>query len=601
MTRSPPHPRALGFSLALGVLGWAVLIAGSWIPQLAVAPPATDVPAAFVLFLVVILAARSLAFRPVPERVLALDAGYYVAAVVCLGSLPAGRLVAIALTLDSLLRLALARRPGRVQESRGDAVGYAFYFGGMTGALIMGCGRLFDVDHVDLVHTAPGAITLLVFGVGAAVLVTHYALQGARAVLTGRSLRAYLRGLALPGMLSEASLLPLGAVLVLLYRPDHLLGFVLLSATYVLITFVFNRLSRASAALRRRVDELEILNFTARRLAASLELGELVETVARETTRAIPEAEVLALAHRGAGGGGDRLVVDGYDRERDTFSRLYVGRGEGATGWVMEHQTPLTIAELADSEVDLGPAGTEGVRSWLGVPIFMYGGCEGVLAVQSRSPGAFGSAERRLLEAISLQVASALQNAHLYEMAMVDGLTGLFVRRYFDARIEDEIERSKRYGQPFSVVMMDIDDFKHLNDSHGHQVGDQVLRAVAQIVKSQMRGVDTATRYGGEEIALVLPRTEMIAAYNQAERIRVAIAEHRVAVDGGSGPAIGVTASFGISAHPESGASSAEELVKRADRALYRAKRTGKNRVELYWGEDTGKLAALAEVAPSPS
>ena len=325
MTRPPPHPRALGFSLALGVLGWAVLIAGSWIPQLAVAPPATDVPAAFVLFLVVILAARSLAFRPVPERVLALDAGYYVAAVVCLGSLPAGRLVAIALTLDSLLRLVLACRPGRVQESRGDAVGYAFYFGGMTGALIMACGRLFDVDHVDLAHTAPGAITLLVFGVGAAVLVTHYALQGARAVLTGRSLRAYLRGLALPGMLSEASLLPLGAVLVLLYRPDHLLGFVLLSATYVLITFVFNRLSRASAALRRRVDELEILNFTARRLAASLELGELVETVARETTRAIPEAEVLALAHRGAGGGGDRLVVDGYDRERDTFSRLYVG------------------------------------------------------------------------------------------------------------------------------------------------------------------------------------------------------------------------------------------------------------------------------------
>ena len=119
---------------------------------------------------------------------------------------------------------------------------------------------------------------------------------------------------------------------------------------------------------------------------------------------------------------------------------------------------------------------------------------------------------------------------------MVDGLTGLFVRRYFDARIEDEIERSKRYGQPFSVVMMDIDDFKHLNDTHGHQVGDQVLRAVAQIVKAQMRGVDTATRYGGEEIALVLPRTEMVAAYNQAERIRAAIAEHRVAVDGGRRP-----------------------------------------------------------------
>ena len=93
---------------------------------------------------------------------------------------------------------------------------------------------------------------------------------------------------------------------------------------------------------------------------------------------------------------------------------------------------------------------------------------------------------------------------------MVDGLTGLFMRRYFDARIEEEIERSKRYGTPFSVVMMDVDDFKKLNDEHGHLIGDRVLRSIAHVVKSQMRGVDTAARYGGEEIALILPRTEMV-------------------------------------------------------------------------------------------
>ena len=84
---------------------------------------------------------------------------------------------------------------------------------------------------------------------------------------------------------------------------------------------------------------------------------------------------------------------------------------------------------------------------------------------------------------------------------MVDGLTGLFMRRYFDARIDEEIERSKRYGTPFSVVMMDVDDFKKLNDDHGHLIGDRVLRAIANIVKAQLRGVDTAARYGGEEIA----------------------------------------------------------------------------------------------------
>jgi diguanylate cyclase (GGDEF)-like protein len=233
------------------------------------------------------------------------------------------------------------------------------------------------------------------------------------------------------------------------------------------------------------------------------------------------------------------------------------------------------------------------VRSWLGVPIFMYGGCEGVLAIQSRRPDVFGPEQRRLLESISLQVAAALQNAHLYEMAMVDGLTGLFVRRYFDARIEEEIERSKRYGQAFSVVMMDIDDFKHLNDTHGHLVGDRVLRGVAQVVKTQMRGVDTAARYGGEEISIVLPRTEMVAALNQAERIRAAVADLRVTAEGAVGPAIGVTASFGIAAYPESGAVTAEDLVRKADRALYRAKKTGKNRVELFWADESGPMPAI--------
>lgn len=582
-------------SLAVGLLGWAALgvpwIVPSWAPASA---PTTGLPA-LALFTVVIVAARGFAFRPVPERVLALDTAFFVAAALCLGSLPAGRMVAIALTADSLVRILLLARSGRLATvSWIDEVGYAMYFGGMTGALLMGCAWLGGADALVLADATPSAIVVRVLVIGAALLVTHYAVQGARAVLFGRSLRSYLRELALPGMLSEASLLPLGAVMVLLYEPDHLLGFVLLGGTYVLFSFVYSRLARTGADLHRRVGELEILNSTARRLAASLELEELVETAARETTRAIPDAEALTLVHRAAAGD-DRLVVDCFDRERDEFSRFVIERGLGAAGWVMTHQAPLTIPDLAHSEIDLGPAGTEGVRAWLGVPIFMYGGCEGVLAIQSRTPDVFQAEHRRLLEAISLQVASALQNARLYEMAMVDGLTGLFVRRYFDARIEDEIERAKRFGTPFSVVMMDIDDFKHLNDAHGHLIGDRVLRAVAQIVKTQMRGVDTASRYGGEEIALVLPRTEMVPALNQAERIRAAIAEHRVATDAGA--VIGVTASFGIAAYPESGATTAEDLVRRADRALYRAKKTGKNRVELYWDDaTTGKIPAIAVI-----
>jgi diguanylate cyclase (GGDEF)-like protein len=262
----------------------------------------------------------------------------------------------------------------------------------------------------------------------------------------------------------------------------------------------------------------------------------------------------------------------------------------------MGQATARRIDNLADSDV-ASDGGSHGISSWLGVPLFMYGECSGVIAVQSSRVAAFKQEHQRLLESLALQIASALQNANLYELAMVDGLTGLFVRRYFDARIEEEIERSKRYGSPFSVVMMDVDDFKKLNDEYGHLVGDRVLRAIANVVKAQMRGVDTAARYGGEEIAVILPRTEMVGAYSLAERIREAIAELRITTDEDPPKALGVTASLGIAAFPESRAADGEDLVRRADRALYRAKKTGKNRVELFWSDDSGpaQLTTLDE------
>jgi len=389
-----------------------------------------------------------------------------------------------------------------------------------------------------------------------------------------------------PGILAEASLLPIAIVLVLLYDPAHRLAFVLLSLTYLLIDLVFSRLSRTRKQLEARLHELEILNATARRLSASLELEELVEAVARETCKAIPEAEAVALVHRRPGELG--FVLDGYDHTADRFFRQAMIEGEGATGWVMSRGLPRRIDDLAHADVAV--ASTQGIRSWLGVPLFIHGGCEGVIAVQSTRRAAFRADHQRLLESLALQIAAALQNARLYELAMVDGLTGLFVRRYFDARIEEEIERSRRYGTPFSVVMIDVDDFKNLNDEHGHLIGDRVLRTIASTIKSQMRGVDTAARYGGEEIALILPRTEMVAAYNVGERIRTAVAEQRVTTDSDPPKVLGVTASFGIASYPESGAESGEDLVRRADRALYRAKRTGKNRVELFWSDEAVPL-----------
>jgi diguanylate cyclase (GGDEF)-like protein len=433
-------------------------------------------------------------------------------------------------------------------------------------------------------------------------LASHYTIQGLRLRLLGRSWRTYLSELALPGIIAETSLMPIGVVLVLLYDPDQPLGFLLLSLTYLLINLVFSRLSRTQKQLQERVHDLEILNVTARRFSASLQLEELVEAVAREICKAVPEAEAVVLVHRRAGGESG-FVLDGFDRTSERFFRQSMTEGEGAAGWVMSRGMARRIDDLANTDVAVNEDGTQGIRSWLGVPLFMYGGCEGVVAVQSSRLAVFREDHQRLVESLGLQIAAALQNAHLYELAMVDGLTGLFMRRYFDARIEEEIERSKRYGTPFSVVMMDVDDFKKLNDEHGHLIGDRVLRAISNVVKAQMRGVDTAARYGGEEIAMILPRTEMVSAYNVGERIRIAIAEQRVTTDSEPPKVLGVTASFGIASYPETRASTGEDLVRRADRALYRAKKTGKNRVELFWSDESGpvRFAMIPNETTAPS
>lgn len=583
-------PRNAGhlFTIVLGVLGWGVVLA---LPAVGILPqpPHTD-PLWIALFVVVILAARALAFRLVEGSVLSLDSAYYVAAALCVGSVGAGRLVAIALTLDASARLYYARKREQ-EDAKGwwTELGYVLYFGGMSGALVTLCGWALGADSVMARRPDAVEVALRVVSIATLVLVTHYALQGVRLRLLGRSWRAYLHDLALPGIIAETSLMPIGVVLVLLYDPDQPLGFLLLSLTYLLINLVFSRLSRTQHQLEERVHDLEILTATARKLSASLQLEELVDAVARETCNAIPEAEAVALVHRRSGGESG-LVIDGYDRSSERFFRQSMTEGEGAAGWVMQRQTPRRIDDFATDDVAIGADGAQGIRSWLGVPLMMYGGCEGVIAVQSTRPAAFRDDHQRLLESLGLQIAAALQNAHLYELAMVDGLTGLFMRRYFDARIEEEIERSKRYQTPFSVLMMDVDDFKKLNDEHGHLIGDRVLRAIANTVKAQLRGVDTAARYGGEEIAVILPRSDMVAAYNVGERIRAAIAELRVTTDSEPPKALACTASFGVAAYPESKAADGEDLIRRADRALYRAKKTGKNRVELFWSDESGPV-----------
>ena len=171
----------------------------------------------------------------------------------------------------------------------------------------------------------------------------------------------------------------------------------------------------------------------------------------------------------------------------------------------------------------------------------------------------------------------ARANQRLAQLAITDGLTGGYNHRYFQERLELEVERSNRTGLPLSLLMLDVDHFKKYNDRYGHPAGDEVLRRVAQVLTRQRRANDVVARYGGEEFAVLLTDTPRVAAFGVADQLRERIAAERFAITDGSDSA-SITVSIGVAEYP-SDANKAPDLLAAADAALYDAKRRGRNQV----------------------
>jgi diguanylate cyclase (GGDEF)-like protein len=228
-------------------------------------------------------------------------------------------------------------------------------------------------------------------------------------------------------------------------------------------------------------------------------------------------------------------------------------------------------------------------RRPLEFPLKVAGGRSAVLALYP-PPGGFTDEAKDAAAWIAAQALIALENAHLHGLvqrqAVTDELTGLANRRQFLSQMDAEVARSRRSGSPLAIVLADLDDFKQVNDKHGHEAGDRTLRAFADILRDAVRDIDLPVRLGGEEFAVLLPDTDLAGGANLAERIRVTLADRRI--ESGS-DRIGVTASFGVSCFPL--AASADDLLVDADRRLYDAKRRGKNRVEVSSSANQAELA----------
>jgi len=220
------------------------------------------------------------------------------------------------------------------------------------------------------------------------------------------------------------------------------------------------------------------------------------------------------------------------------------------------------------------------VRAAAAAPLREAGQISGVLEIASPTDLALSSNDGLVLQTLADLVSVAVFNSRLYQqmeaLAMQDELTGLLNRRTLMARLESEWGRSQRYKRPLSLVLLDVDFFKQVNDRHGHHTGDQALMAIARLIEQSVRKVDTAGRLGGDEFLLILPETPPTGALEVATRLNAR--GRAIAIPSEVSPPPSFTLSLGVSSWPLVEAESAAELLKTADQALYRAKAAGRNR-----------------------
>lgn len=212
-----------------------------------------------------------------------------------------------------------------------------------------------------------------------------------------------------------------------------------------------------------------------------------------------------------------------------------------------------------------------------------------ILRISSRK--AFTPQERQFAERISRLATHAIRNAHHYEvllqeknhlekLATIDFLTDTHNHRFFNARLEEEFNRAIRYHLSLSCILLDVDDFKWVNDTYGHRKGDTILREVASVVKGTIRKTDFLARYGGEEFVILLPQTDISGAYQEGERVREAVRKHYYSDIHQTKK---ITVSLGVASYPEKTILTTDDLIRAADTALYQAKRKGKDRTEIFF------------------
>ncbi|MCA1558014.1 MAG: diguanylate cyclase, partial [Acidobacteria bacterium] len=322
--------------------------------------------------------------------------------------------------------------------------------------------------------------------------------------------------------------------------------------------------------------EVFALHEIAQTIGSSLNLNDTVTLVSSKLRAIVPfDTCIIYIVDEKSGKAVAIHVAGDY---ADTLLRRRINVGDGITGWVIANARTMCNTSPELDMVGLPEEIAKSVRGVLVAPLINEAGAFGAITLYSKSMVQYSTEHVRLLESVSLHASSALNNAITFEKtresALTDPLTGLPNARAFYMSLEQRVAECQRLNrEPVSILSMDLDDFKKVNDSYGHAVGDRMLASVADVIRKQLRQMDILARYAGDEFVAIMPMASAETAVIVAERIRSAVESHEFTVRTGRTASVGL--SIGIACFPKDG-DTAEELLTSADRNMQRDKHARK-------------------------
>ena len=570
--------RYYAYTGLLGLVGFALLLYLTVFPL----QPFRFDWLSFAIFTLLAFGCKFLSFRLMGVVTLSMDTAVYITALLCLGAVPAAWTVFFSMYMkiiwDTINRELVT---GTEERPFLENILAPLFQGGTGGLAALAAGLFLPVSAFvsgEMVQTwnviwlAPAAALIFVL--------IQYTTVLHKYALLGYSWKNLFGQALLPGLLTETILIPLAMVMALTYhgQGEVSLPFIILVATYVIVNFIFKKLSDARGRLDERVKDLQSLNRMGRTICSTLQADDLVSVLARQTLDVVEDGDSVMVYVWNDETGEYESIVE--HKEGKDPARFELGVAVDLAARAVESRIPFSSGRLQPGQEGTRLTELKGLPlppgSWMGIPVQVEDQAIGAVVLYSGQPEGFPPARLGLLQMIGQQAAVALQNSRLYVLATVDGLTKLFVRRYFDRRLSEEAARSRRYGTTFSIMLLDFDDFKDINDTHGHAVGDVVLRTIADIVLTEVRSIDIPARFGGDEFAIVLPEVDAKGAEQLAQRIVSRVKRERIR---SGAKVLSTSLSIGVASFPQHASTDGTALLAAADQGLYKAKRAGKGQV----------------------